>query len=127
MGCPIGFHDEIITLPSGSIGAHCVPDIGTPDTSSVEGFYDLQRKIRQAEADALAIKDKIIAVGDAIKTEREKLYPRMEEVPGPPLNVPSRANQKANIFNKNFDPKIRKLIVLLIAGFLLFLAAINYD
>lgn len=45
----------------------------------------------------------------------------------PPLNVPSRANQKANIFTKSFDPKTRKIIVLLIAGFLLFLAAIHAE
>lgn len=54
-------------------------------------------------------------------------YPRQTEVPGPPLNVPSRANQKANIFNRAFDPKKRRFIVLAIAGFLLFLAVTNYE
>lgn len=53
------------------------------------------------------------------------VYPRMEEVPPPPLNLPSRADQKANIFNRAFDPKNRKIIVLVIAGFLLFLAVTN--
>lgn len=56
-----------------------------------------------------------------------RLYPRQTEVQGPPLNVPSRANQKANSFSKIFNPKTRKLLVLLIAGFLIFLAATSYD
>lgn len=59
--------------------------------------------------------------------DARKLYPKMTEVPGPPLNVPSRADQKANIFTKAFDPKNRKIIVLVIASFLIFLALINYD
>lgn len=53
------------------------------------------------------------------------VYPRMEEIPPPPLNVPSRVDQKANIFNRMFDPNKRKIIVLVIAGFLLFLALTN--
>jgi hypothetical protein len=53
------------------------------------------------------------------------VYPRMEETAPPPLNLPSRANQKQNIFNKAFNPTNRKLIVLMIAGFLLFLAVTN--
>jgi len=54
-------------------------------------------------------------------------YPKQTVVEGPPLNVPSRANQKANTFSKIFDPKTRKILVLLIAGFLIFLAATSYD
>lgn len=56
-----------------------------------------------------------------------KLYPKQTVVSGPPLNVPSRASQKANIFTKAFDPKKRKIIVLVITSFLIFLAFINYD
>lgn len=54
-------------------------------------------------------------------------YPIQTVVQGPPLNVPSRADQKKNTFSKIFDPKTRKVIVLLIAGFLLFLAATNAE
>jgi hypothetical protein len=54
-------------------------------------------------------------------------YPRMEEVPAPDLHLPSRANQKKNLFNTAFSPVNRKIFVLLIAGFLLFLAVTNYS
>lgn len=43
------------------------------------------------------------------------------------LGTISRANQKANIFTKSFDPKQRKIIILLIAGFLIFLAITNAE
>lgn len=54
-------------------------------------------------------------------------YPTMSPGDSPPLNVPSRANQKQNTFSKVFDPQKRKIIVLLIAGVLLFIALVSYD
>lgn len=57
-------------------------------------------------------------------------YPNQTEDKNYPYKIlgqVSRANQKANIFNKAFNPANRKMIVLMIAGFLLFLAVLNYD
>lgn len=54
-------------------------------------------------------------------------YPRQTEVQGPPLNVPSRSDQRRNTFSKIFDPTTRKVLVLLIAAFLIFIAATTYD
>ncbi|HEV7738615.1 MAG TPA: hypothetical protein VGO47_14740 [Chlamydiales bacterium] len=59
------------------------------------------------------------------------VYPKQTDVtkdyPYSVLGTISRANQKANIFTKTFNPQTRKIIILLIAGFLLFLAATNAE
>lgn len=68
-----------------------------------------------------------------VRTRQERLgqqirnYPRQTEVQPPPLNVPSRADQKRNTFSKIFDPNKRQIIVLLIAATLLFVALVSYD
>lgn len=54
-------------------------------------------------------------------------YAIMSPGSAPPLNLPSRANQKLNTFSKTFDPKQRRIMVLLIAAVLLFVAFVSYD
>lgn len=86
--------------------------------------------VTQAEREVAAARDRMNAardVYDRARTGDYSQFPTQTEVPGPPLNLPSRANQKQNIFNRAFDPKTRKIIVLLIAGFLLYLALTTYE
>lgn len=85
----------------------------------------MNSQIRAAEKDVDAARTQTQKARDAY--EQAKSYPKQTEVQGPAINVPSRANQKANIFTNAFDPKKRKIIILVIASFLIFLAFVNYD
>lgn len=128
MDCPQGYKEVLGVSLLGNLTVKCVPDEDT----------DLKNKIHDAEIDVQQAKAKADAAGAAFYAELERRraarsgedttgYPTMTEVPGPATNIPSRANQKANLFNKAFDPRNRKIVVLLIAGFLLFLAVTNYE
>jgi hypothetical protein len=87
----------------------------------------LQSQIRRQQTVVDGNANAITQARDAYLKKRGLLYPKMSPADSPPLNVPSRADQKANTFSKVFDPKTRKIIVLLIAGFLLFLATIHAE
>jgi hypothetical protein len=106
-------------------------DIGRCPQSPSTAYCDcyelaaLNSQIRAAEGETEANRQAMVAAQTAYN--QAKLYPRMTEIPAPDLNVPSRANQKKNTYSKIFDPKIRKILVLLIASFLIYLAFVSYD
>lgn len=85
--------------------------------------YDSAARESQARAEVNQSLSKQQQAQDAYR----KLFPRMSPGVAPPLNVPSRANQKVNTFSKVFDPTKRKILILLIASVLLFVAIISYD
>lgn len=149
MACPPGY-SETVSIYAGRRIVGCTPIISnTPETCSDSEFYrnltglppctqSQDEETRRAEAEVQNAYERMRRAQIAYEQERDRqgqvqrlpdgsiaVYPRMEEVPGPDLNVPSRANQKQNIFNRSFNPTTRKIIVLLIAGFLLLLAATN--
>lgn len=118
MNCPDGYHEVIGRSLLGNVTITCEPDDNT------QAILDAESEVANAKKrmdDAFRIYQQQKKSTDIFQ------YPTQTEVPGPPLNVPSRANQKANLFNKAFNPANRKIIVLLIAGFLLFLAITNYE
>jgi len=85
----------------------------------------LDSQIRAAEGDVAARRAAQQQAQDAYKNYPR--FPTMSPGEAPPLNVPSRADQKKNTFSKVFDPAKRRMIVLLIAGVLLFVAFVSYD
>lgn len=106
------FFQDIARCPRSPASAYC-------------DCYDqaaLDSLIRAQESNVNEIRNRQREIDNQIKS-----YPRQTEVQGPPLRVPSRSDQKKNTFSKAFDPKNRKIIVLLIASFLIFLAFTNYD
>lgn len=153
MACPPGYH-ETVSIYAGRRIVGCTPTLSTaPETCSDSEFYreltglppcgqsSDDDEIRKAEAEVQRTYERMRQAQIAYEQKRARqqgqipgrrlpdgtigVYPRMEEVPPPDLNVPSRADQKKNIFNRSFNPTTRKIIVLLIAGFLLLLAATN--
>lgn len=118
MSCPDGYKQVVGISLLGNPTLKCIPD-------------DSEQAIIDAEEEVANSKSKMDALRKIYRTAQQSqgkvYYPTQTEIPGPPLNVPSRRDQKANLFNSAFDPKNRKIFVLLIAGFLLFLALTNYD
>lgn len=123
------FYREISGLPpcSGS-PVVCVPTIFSPCDSSSEILEQAQL---EQETEAARIRmEKAAGIYETAKRGQRQQdtyhYPSMEEVPGPTLGGPSRADEKKNIFTTAFNPANRKIILLCIAGFLLFLAFSNW-
>lgn len=107
------FFAEIEKCPKSPAAAYC-------------DCYDLaalRSQIRKAQAD-------VSTAANAASSARQAYHDavlKQTPIAAPPLNVPSRANQKKNTFSKIFNPQTRKMLVLLIAAFLIFLAVTNYD
>lgn len=106
------FFDEIARCPRTPQSEYCA-------CYDIAANHSLERAQEQT---VIGIRNRQAEIDRQIKQ-----YPRQTEVAGPPLNVPSRADQKRNTYSKTFDPKARKIIVLLIAAVLLFLALVSYD
>lgn len=131
MSCPNGYHDVISVSSTGALIVKCVADYGNTDeqdAADAAAIQEQERLTRESKQRADAVNVNLILAKRNRNLGDTYHYPTQTIDPNYPYQIlgqVSRANQKANVFTKAFNPANRKIIVLMIAGFLLFIAFTN--